>query len=740
VRSGLYRRDERGAVVIMVALWLPLLALLATFGVDVGHWFDYKRSLQSRADAIALAVGSAYGGDCFAPGGPTTTALHTLGYVGQRYSGADQTTPGLPYTPWSVALAPGQTQYYNSPTLAKGKLSDYHVLFNAKDYWENGPAKGGTNFSMAADGSNSDTAFCNSVKDNYDVGAAYDQCGVSKHCGIFDVKVTQADLGLFFPLPFKVVPAIHAHARVEIQQVGAEKVVRAIAVRDANSTKCVDVEFHNANDGSLITKVALLKETSGSPGGPVVWDNPAGNDVPIPNGANVYVRPYLSSDAVGGDGHCVAGGDYFDASSGISYINSYGTGTSSPDQAPQITTGGVSAVASGCAPDQYFSTSTGCTASLVAHISIASDVNKTKFTPTITDTSTGVQIDMRNAGGNTWQTSKDFKIDLASGRHPFQISWDQEDGSINGTACGNGTPGKPPPCKGTFPGQAITDFGGASYKVQQEVFAACYGCDDPDDSGPVILAQLGEGASILTNAFQGGTTHKLIVKLEIQTLQNSQPGDPPIVLRYNTATNHQTGLIDCGQGSGNDITVITIGCPVAGSVDCPSSSNSWEYCAPFKINERSDVCTPSLRTTDPSVKVDCVDRVDGSRSQKIPGAIASLLSPGGNCVANNWGSTIPDGDPRALTMVITSPQDLNKNGVPTAIHNFATFYVTGWDTSGSIPNCTPAGTNEPYPGSSKASKGAIWGHWIKYVDPNAQGTGKFCDPAIFGNCVAVLTR
>ena len=40
------------------------------------------------------------------------------------------------------------------------------------------------------------------------------------------------------------------------------------------------------------------------------------------------------------------------------------------------------------------------------------------------------------------------------------------------------------------------------------------------------------------------------------------PADPPTVLRFANSTNHQTGLVDCGQGNGasNDAAVVYYGC------------------------------------------------------------------------------------------------------------------------------------------------------------------------------------
>ena len=43
-------RDERGGVLVMVAVMLPVLLLFASFVVDVGNWFEHKRDLQMQSD------------------------------------------------------------------------------------------------------------------------------------------------------------------------------------------------------------------------------------------------------------------------------------------------------------------------------------------------------------------------------------------------------------------------------------------------------------------------------------------------------------------------------------------------------------------------------------------------------------------------------------------------------------------------------------------------------------------
>src|SRR5437868_5367695 len=49
-------RDERGATLVLVALFFPILILMVSFVLDVGNWFEHKRHLQMQADSAALAA------------------------------------------------------------------------------------------------------------------------------------------------------------------------------------------------------------------------------------------------------------------------------------------------------------------------------------------------------------------------------------------------------------------------------------------------------------------------------------------------------------------------------------------------------------------------------------------------------------------------------------------------------------------------------------------------------------
>jgi uncharacterized membrane protein len=51
------RRDERGSIVVLLAVLLPLLLVVAAFGVDLGMQRVARRDMQALADAVALDLG-----------------------------------------------------------------------------------------------------------------------------------------------------------------------------------------------------------------------------------------------------------------------------------------------------------------------------------------------------------------------------------------------------------------------------------------------------------------------------------------------------------------------------------------------------------------------------------------------------------------------------------------------------------------------------------------------------------
>ena len=91
-------REERGVMIVLVAIILPLLLLTAAAVWDVGNWWTHRRHLQTKADAAALAGGAAWGFPC-ATDSDARIVAEARKYVGPHMGPAGQDfTAGTTYT------------------------------------------------------------------------------------------------------------------------------------------------------------------------------------------------------------------------------------------------------------------------------------------------------------------------------------------------------------------------------------------------------------------------------------------------------------------------------------------------------------------------------------------------------------------------------------------------------------------------------------------------------------------
>jgi Flp pilus assembly protein TadG len=564
-------------------------------------------------------------------------------------------------------------------------------------------------------GSNAGTVIFDYNSKTYSVagGPPADDTATGGACTakMVDAKLTEHGLKVFFGLlPFSQLN-VRSHARTEVQGVGEEGDIRPIAVRDAKVTPCVSARFINETSGSQIGSDVVLTKQPEVVGQPTTWQNSTAAPVQMASG-HVAVQLYLNN--------CNGTGDVYDPkdigndTSGLLFINTFDSTPASGTDPPKIV--GPVTLTSSC--DPYFSFTYTVTCTVDVHAVISATVNNSKLQLTAVDLEGGNSRNMNVQGnGSTWNTQQSFPIDPQSGPHNIKIDWKQSAGTVGAQICGNGTNNQPPPCEGTF-------------GVQQRTFS---GFDDssspPEDSGPIVSAQVSNSGPGLTgpNSFDKTGNPGLYVTVKIAGLENAplDPNFPATILRFGTTTNKQTGLVDCGQGNGAnaDYDGILYGCP-----------------NPVQVNTRNGVCDP------PNSPVDCVSTIQGNRRNKIPEAIADRV----NCSDNNWDayasgaiSEIPADDPRKVILIVTAPADLSGQTGPTLIpiRTFATFYVTGWDTTGNAATCNK---NDPFPikGKKNNQNGAIWGYYIKNFIPSGSGsgTGAFCDFNAFGNCISVLTR
>jgi hypothetical protein len=725
MKASRTQNSERGAVVVMVAIWLPVLALFASFAIDISHFYDYSRNLQNRADAAALAAGQEFGGTCF--GGYTATQTDTIGKAAQQYSGPPNATPSpgsvpngtnLPY-PFNSA-----TPYQNQPNLTKGTPANFHLLLNSPKNWD----AGGTNWSMGSDVAHraNSTAICSSTDEN------------GKTAAMVDVRVTQANLGLFFPL-LGFTPNISAHARVQLEGAGGGSSL-PLAIPDPAQTPCMRAELINDSTGAIITDgsgnpidVAM---TPPNPGGtpPQLYWTATLPQITIP-AAQLSVQAYIPDDCTN-PGYPTAGA-LFDsqlngagvqvATHGLDFVDTFAPLPAGDPANPAIGSVYLTPVKNCTDPTEaasqdayfyYFPKSTSCSVTVNAQVKFPSAWNNTKVFVSMDG---GNQKQMNAGAGNTY--TFDFAIPSESGRHTFALSWSAPS---NGNGAFNG--GNP---------------------MQATYAAFSDGSDPSDDSGPVTQAFVGDtSGNSDVNAIQQGTQQTLTVKFLLQGLALSGPTDLPIVLRAAVQNRKATGAFDCGQGTGAQglHDAIVNGCP-----------------DPVAIFNASQGCV-SLPTT----PLTCADLVPGNKRTQVTQAfqdrINSAVDAGTASPCDAWqsfktGTPIPGyepwdntvSDPRIMFMAVTSPADLAGHGGPNnqvRILGFATFYVTGFDGdvwfpnapgNKTIPNC-PAPTNrdENYPGTG-TDKDQIWGHFIKYVTSGTPN-GLPCNPNDVSACVAALTR
>lgn len=149
---------------------------------------------------------------------------------------------------------------------------------------------------------------------------------------------------------------------------------------------------------------------------------------------------------------------------------------------------------------------------------------------------------------------------------------------------------------------------------------------------------------------------------------------------------------------------------------------------PYQINNVGYCPDPSP----PAGPADCVATQTGTvAGPTLQGLDLRFAS----CPPVNWPDFDVARDPRVAKLMITDFSALGGSGTTDVpVTNFAAFYITGWTGS----KCA---TNDPPPPNVDIKKGAIWGHFVKYVapDPLSYGTDS-CDPLAITPCVSVLVK
>jgi len=94
---------DQGGVLVMTAVFLPVLLVFVSFVVDIGNFFEHQRHLQTQVDAGALAGGDVYRFPC----DNTAIANAVRSYAGAQWN------PQVANSQGSVTVLVNSTNYAN---------------------------------------------------------------------------------------------------------------------------------------------------------------------------------------------------------------------------------------------------------------------------------------------------------------------------------------------------------------------------------------------------------------------------------------------------------------------------------------------------------------------------------------------------------------------------------------------------------------------------------------------------
>jgi Flp pilus assembly protein TadG len=339
-------RDERGAVMVFFALFLPVALLLASFVIDIGYSWWHQRHLQVQADAAATAVAQDFGSSC-------TNAQITADSA--RYGGLG-------------------TSSYNGQVGGRSS-TNIHQLINSSTYY-NQPSPVDSTV-------NTNSNWCTSM--------------------MADVKMTETGLPWYFQI-FSV-PFINAHARVQINQATQSGGTLPLAV-DETVPKAATAYFINEDTGTLLA-TAPLTDQGANAQGQEMWNNAAlPAAVPI-NAPDIGVRVGLSGDPT--NTACPSTSQYVTCldSSGnnttLIHIGGYsnlGTGSVS-NTAINALARSVTLQPGTCSDGYFSSTATNCNIGISAHLDFGGagpNPNSVTVTPMINGTAAPTALTYNTSG------------------------------------------------------------------------------------------------------------------------------------------------------------------------------------------------------------------------------------------------------------------------------------------------------------------------------------------------------
>jgi hypothetical protein len=632
--------DERGGMVVLFALLVPVMILVLAFAIDIGNWFVHKRHLQMQADSAALA-GGAHFGDCF-DAAKAGSANDTIKNAATAYAGNSAST-------YNFQVGSGAARV--------------RTLFNSKTFFRGGPGADDTD--------------------------TQDPCQTPGL--MLDVKQTEIDVPYILaslvnwvaPSASTIVPAINARARVQLRKATIVNGGLPLAVPDIDP-RHVTVTFVNEATGASLggpyelaagTTVGGLNIFTGS--GTVTVPSTSSTD-----GVKVGVRvgmggqPGLCDAAAGTGGAGFTCFDYSDSSIGLVTIHGDGSNGTNTRPAPRVWTA-TQCTSTGSpffSERDVVSPATTCQAAVFAQMLSSGTIDNadpsTEFTASIDGATNSLSWD---GAAGYWTTGYVFSLPVDSGPFGVDLEWRY---------------------LGSGQRQRYNDI--------QSVYSAS------DSSGPIKLVRLGGGSVSPYAVAPGSYTFAVDVGIAGK-LALSAPTET-VLLRL-TGGSRTTAVACDGPGANEFRDAIVNGCKTPYQLNVPG------YCP---------------NPTPPPGPATCIPLKTGDMAGPTEKAMDIRFA---SCPPILWNTTSfdPLTDKRVVKLMITDFSVFNESGmIDVPITNFGAFYVTGWTGSTCSNNDPP-----PFP----VKKGAIWGHFFKYIAPDPWSGGtQSCDPLAITPCIPVLVR
>jgi Putative Flp pilus-assembly TadE/G-like len=502
---------------------------------------------------------------------------------------------------------------------------------------------------------------------------------------MLDVKQTEIDVPYILGgMMGGVLPAINARARVALKKAIILQGSLPLAVPDVDPSH-VSVTYVNEATGAIVAGPYELTKGS-SAGGLNYWSGSGSVTVPASD-TKIGVRVGLGHQAptcaaangTGGTGFVCY--DYTNTGSGLVMIDGVGAGGDEDNPKPRVWASTLCAPSGGpfFGGQNVIAPSTTCSASVQAILQTATGFVSPAKKKTFTATVNGVTKDFNAppAGSNTWSTGYVFPLTPDLGGLGVDLVWQSNN-----------------------PGSKKQTYAGV-----QRLFSAF-----EDDSGPVKELALSTSTATVGAPYTlSPGNHTITVTVGVEGSLDLSLASQTTMLRL-TGGSRSSAIACDGTGAAEFRNSIINGCTT-----------------PYQINPAGFCPDP----TPPAGPADCVPTKTGTTAgPTLQGLDARFAS----CPPITWPDW-DDSDPRVVKLIITDFSALGGNGTTDVpVTNFAGFYITGWTGS-------TCGNNDPPPPNVDIKKGAIWGHFVKYVapDPFSGGT-ESCDPAALTPCIPVLTK